>query len=61
MTAHWGVLDPAAVKGTEEEIARAFHDAFVTLERRITLFLSLPLATLEGMTIREEIKRIGQQ
>ena len=61
MTAHWGVPDPAAVKGTEDEIARAFHDAFVTLERRITLFLALPLATLEEMTIHEEIKRIGKQ
>ena len=61
MTAHWGVPDPAAVKGTTEEIARDFHDAFVTLERRITLFLSLPLATLEDMTIQEEIKRIGKQ
>jgi arsenate reductase (thioredoxin) len=61
MTAHWGVPDPAGVKDTEEEIARAFRDAFVTLERRITLFLSLPLAMLEEMIIREEIKRIGQQ
>ncbi len=61
MTAHWGVSDPATAKGTQEEIDRAFHDAFVTLERRITLFLSLPLATLERMTIQEELKRIGQQ
>ncbi len=61
MTAHWGVPDPAAVKGAPEEIDRAFHDAFVTLERRITLFLSLPPATLEGMTIQEELRRIGQQ
>ncbi len=47
MTAHWGIADPAAVKGTPEEIARAFRDAFTVLDRRIGLFLSLPLATLE--------------
>ena len=56
MTAHWGVPDPAAVKGTPEEIARAFHDAFLTLERRISLFLALPIATLEKMTLQEEIR-----
>ena len=47
MTAHWGIPDPAAVQGTPEEIARAFCDAFSILDRRISLFLALPLATLE--------------
>jgi arsenate reductase len=61
MTAHWGIPDPAAVKGSPEEIERAFHGAFLTLERRITLFLSLPLPTLERMAIQEEIRRIGKQ
>jgi arsenate reductase (thioredoxin) len=61
MTAHWGVPDPAAVSGTQEEKDRAFRSAFTTLERRVALFLALPLATLENMTIQEEIKRIGQQ
>lgn len=61
MTAHWGVPDPAAVKGTPDEVVHAFHSAFVTLDRRIALFLSLPLATLEDMTIQEEIRRIGKQ
>jgi arsenate reductase len=61
MTAHWGVPDPAAVKGTPDEIARAFRDAFTALDRRTGLFLSLPLATLEKMTIQEEIRRIGKQ
>lgn len=60
MTAHWGVADPAAVKGTPEEIARAFRDAYTVLDRRIGLFLSLPLATLEDMAIKHEIGRIGQ-
>src|SRR5580692_2714622 len=44
MTAHWGVPDPAAVEGTQEDVERAFHHAFVMLDRRISLFLSLPLA-----------------
>jgi arsenate reductase len=61
MTAHWGIPDPAAAQGSSEEIERAFHGAFVTLERRITLFLSLPFSTLEKMTIQEEIRRIGKQ
>jgi arsenate reductase len=60
MTAHWGVADPATAKGTPEEIARAFRDAFTVLDRRIGLFLSLPLATLEDMAIKREIERIGR-
>jgi len=61
MTAHWGIADPASAKGTPEEITRAFRDAFVTLGRRIDLFLSLPLATLDTLSIKKEIDRIGQQ
>ena len=60
MTAHWGIPDPAAVKGTPEEIARAFREAFVILDRRIGLFLSLPLATLQNLAIQEEINQIGK-
>jgi arsenate reductase len=60
MTAHWGIPDPAAVKGTDDEIARAFRDAFVVLDRRIVLFLSLPLATLRELAIQQEIERIGR-
>ncbi len=60
MTAHWGVPDPAAVKGTPEEIDRAFRDAFTVLDRRIGLFLSLPLATLEQFAIQKEIEKIGR-
>jgi arsenate reductase (thioredoxin) len=59
MTAHWGIPDPAAVRGTPEEIARAFRDAFVVLDRRIGLFLSLPLGTLEQLAIQREIDKIG--
>jgi arsenate reductase len=60
MTAHWGIPDPAAVQGTPEEIARAFRDAFSTLDRRISLFLALPLATLDQFTIQKEITGIGR-
>jgi arsenate reductase len=60
MTAHWGIPDPAAVKGSSEEIARAFHAAFVVLDRRIGLFLSLPLATLQGLAIQQKIEEIGR-
>jgi len=61
MTAHWGVPDPAAASGTPEEIQRAFRDAFVMLDRRISLFLSLPLSTLGTLAIKKEIDRIGRQ
>jgi arsenate reductase (thioredoxin) len=61
LTAHWGVPDPAAVKGTPEEIARAFREAFTTLDRRISLFLCLPLASLEKLAIQKQIDSIGQQ
>jgi arsenate reductase len=61
MTAHWGVADPAAVQGTPEQIARAFRDAFTTLERRIALFLALPLTTLQAMALQEALGRIGKQ
>src|SRR6266576_2931477 len=58
MTAHWGVPDPAAVTGSPEQIERAFRDAFVTLERRIGLFLSLPLSSLDGLAVKREVDRI---
>ena len=61
MTAHWGVPDPAAVTGTPEQIERAFRDAFMMLDRRINLFLSLPISSLDAMAIKKEIDRIGQQ
>ncbi len=60
MTAHWVVPDPAAVKGTPEEIARAFRDAFVILDRRIGLFLSLPFDSLQQLAIQRQIDTIGR-
>lgn len=61
MTAHWGIPDPAAVKGTDEEVRRAFREAFVTLERRIDLFVNLPLASLDRLAIKRRVDKIGQQ
>jgi len=61
ITAHWGVPDPVAAKGSPEEIERAFRDAFMTLDRRITLFLSLPMPTLGQLVIKREVDRIGGQ
>jgi arsenate reductase (thioredoxin) len=60
MTAHWGVPDPAAVQGSEEQIKQAFREAFFLLERRISLFLSLPLSTLSRMSLEQEIDNIGR-
>ena len=61
ITAHWGLPDPAGVKGTSAERERAFRDAFSTLDRRISLFLALPLAALESMSLQNELRRIGRQ
>src|SRR5580693_9808728 len=60
-TAHWGVPDPAAVKGTPDQIERAFREAFMILDRRISLFLCLPFASLEKLAIQKEIDQIGKQ
>ncbi len=61
MTAHWGVPDPAAVPGDSAEIERAFREAFFILDRRISLFLSLPLAALDRLALKKEVDRIGKQ
>ncbi len=59
MTAHWGIEDPAAVQGTDEEKRRAFWQAFSQLNRRISLFLSLPLVKLDKMALKSELDNIG--
>jgi arsenate reductase (thioredoxin) len=60
-TAHWGVPDPAAVKGTAQEVERAYREAFSILEQRIGLFLSLPLASIDKLALKKEVEKIGQQ
>ncbi len=60
MTAHWGVPDPAGVGGTELEKTEAFRDAFRALDRRITLFASLPIGTLDRMTLTSKLREIGR-
>ena len=59
MTAHWGVPDPAAIEGPPERIERAFREAFLLLDRRISLFLSLPIASLDKLAIQKAIDHIG--
>lgn len=61
MTAHWGIPDPAAVQGTPAEIERAFSQVLAVLDRRISLFLCLPLASLETFSLQREIDNIGKQ
>jgi len=61
VTAHWGVPDPAAVAGTEEEIERAYRDAFFMLQRRISLFLCLPLTSIDGFALKQKLDEIGHQ
>jgi arsenate reductase len=59
MTAHWGVPDPAAVQGTDERQAKAFMDTAITLKRRIELMLSLPLASLDRLSLQKTLRDIG--
>jgi arsenate reductase len=61
MTAHWGVPDPAAVEGSPEKVEKAFRDSFLLLDRRISLFLCLPLESLDKLAIKKEIDRIGHE
>jgi arsenate reductase len=61
MTAHWGIPDPAAVQGMPEEIEHAFSQTFTMLDRRISLFLCLPLATLDTFSLQKEIDNIGKR
>jgi arsenate reductase len=61
MTAHWGVPDPTVVEGTREEIERAFREAFMILDRRISVLLCLPISSLDKLAIQKEIDRIGRE
>ncbi len=59
MTAHWGIPDPAAVEGTDTEQSLAFREAFRSMETRIKLLLSLPLASIDRMRLKERLDAIG--
>ena len=59
MTAHWGIPDPAAVEGSDSEIALAFRQALLTLQRRIELFANLPVASLDRMALKKRLDEIG--
>jgi arsenate reductase (thioredoxin) len=60
VTAHWGIADPAAVAGSDEEKRKAFTAAFKLLQRRISLFTSLPLAKLDALALKREVDQIGR-
>ncbi len=59
MTAHWGVPDPAAAQGGEAEIAAAFNETCRLLGNRIRLFVSLPIASLDRMSLQARLREIG--
>ena len=61
VTAHWGIPDPAGVSGTNEEIQRAYRDAFLMLDRRIALFLALPLASIDSLALKQTLDDIGRR
>ncbi|WP_374576240.1 arsenate reductase ArsC [Phenylobacterium sp.] len=60
MTAHWGVPDPAAVQGSEAEIGLAFAETYRMLNNRINIFASLPLASLDRLTLQKRLDAIGK-
>jgi arsenate reductase len=61
ITAHWGVPDPVAVAGASADVDRAFKQAFSMLQRRISLMLSLPLASLDSLSLKRALDHIGKQ
>jgi len=61
MTAHWGVPDPAAVEGTEAEKRLAFADAYRMLNNRISIFVSLPMSTLDSLALQKRLDEIGRE
>lgn len=60
MTAHWGVPDPAAATGTEAEIRLAFAEAFRMLNNRISIFVNLPLRSLDKLSLQKRLDAIGR-
>lgn len=60
VTAHWGIADPAAVAGSDDDKCKAFVTAYTELQRRIALFLSLPLEKLDRLKLQQELNAIGR-
>jgi len=60
ITAHWGISDPAEATGTEAQIGQAFSDAYRMLNQRISLFTSLPIASLDKLTLQNRLREIGR-
>jgi arsenate reductase len=60
VTAHWGIPDPAAATGSDDDKRRAFLDAFLLLQRRIQLFTSLPLAKIDKLSLQQRLRKIGK-
>ena len=60
MTAHWGVPDPAAATGKEAEVRLAFADAFRMLSNRINIFVSLPIRSLDQLSLQRQLEAIGK-
>jgi hypothetical protein len=60
MTAHWGILDPAEVKGNPAEVALAFKDAYRMLHQRIGVFSARPLRSLDNLSLQSKLREIGR-
>jgi len=61
LTAHWGIPDPAAVVGTDSEVALAFSEAYRMLTNRISIFCALPLTSIDRLSLKPKLDDIGQQ
>lgn len=61
MAAHWGVTDPAAVQGSDDDKRKAFLRAYTELYRRVSLFINLPFDTLNRLALKERLDQIGQR
>ena len=61
MTAHWGLTDPAAMTGSPAEVALAFADAYRMMNNRITLFMNLPMASLDRLSLQRRLREIGER
>jgi len=61
LSAHWGIPDPAAVKGADSEVSLAFSEAYRMLNTRISIFTALPLASIDRMSLQPKLDDIGRQ